>query len=115
MLKNDTCHDMEILGIYRNSKNLNILLADRIIVLENIKHWEFSSFDNQNIVFSLNYFNINKVPNFLIENYPWLANYKSLNTLKVIEIHSAVGLDGVAIFTDLKIQKRAKNKTLKIQ
>jgi len=102
-LVNDTFHDIEILGIYRSFKNLNLLLEDKTIILENIKYWEFTAFAEQNIIFNVNYFNVNNVPSYLIEEYQWISNYKSLNTLNIIEIDSSVGLNGVAIFSNLKI------------
>jgi len=102
----DKFHDIEILGIY---KNLNILLDNRIIALKDIKYWEFTPFDYQNIIFELNYFNIKNVPAFLEEEYDWISNYKSLSNLNLIEIKSSVGLSGVAIFSDLKINMTIKS------
>ena len=105
----DKFHDIEILGIYKNLNNLNILLDNRIIVLKGIKYWEFTPFDYQNIIFELNYFNIKNVPVFLEEEYDWISNYKSLSNLNLIEIKSSVGLSGVAIFSDLKINMTIKS------
>ena len=103
-IKNNTHHDSEILGLYKSNENLNILLKDKIIVLENIEHWEFTPFTEQNIIFQLNYFSVNNMPSYLVEDYPWLLNYSSLNTLNVLEIVSSVGLSGVAVFSEVKHQ-----------
>ncbi len=100
----NTYHDTEILGIYRNAKNLNLLFENSMMVLENIEYWEFSPFSEQNIIFKLNHFSIDDVPSYLMEEYPWLLNYCSDKTLKVLEIDSSVGLHGVAVFLDMKIE-----------
>jgi len=104
MLIKEKFHDAEILGVYRDVNNLNLLVDNKIIVLEDIEYWEFSPFDYQNIIFELNYFNIKDVPVSLEEQYDWIANYKSSSTLNLIEINASVGLSGVAIFSDLKIK-----------
>ena len=98
-------HDTEILGIYRSSKNLNLLFKESVMVLENIEHWEFSPFAEQNIIFKLNHFSMGDVPSSLVEDYPWL--YCSDKTLNVLEIDSSVGLHGVAVFSDVKIEPLA--------
>ena len=102
-LVNNTFHDSEILGIYKNTKNLNIFLHDKTIVLKDIQYWEFTPFAEQNIIFNINYFNIKDTPAYLVNEYPWISNFQSLGSLNIIEIESSVGMFGVAVFSNLKI------------
>ena len=96
-------HDEEIIGLYHHNKKLTIMLHSKSIELEGVEHWEFSSFDCQNIIFEINFFNIEETPKSIFFEYDWLKNYQSTTHLKLMEIESSVGLRGVVIFEKLVI------------
>ena len=94
-------HDKEIIGLHHSNRRLTIMLNDKSIALDGVEHWEFTSFDFQNIIFEVNFFKVEETPNHIISEYEWIKKYQSLTSLQLMEIESSVGLRGVVVFETL--------------
>jgi hypothetical protein len=95
-------HDAEIVSLGHFNENLHLILRDSTeLIFENVEYWEFSPFEFQNVIFELNIFNINDVPEYVINEYEWIGNYKSKLDLLLAEIDSSNGLRGVIVYKDL--------------
>ena len=95
---NDKYHDAEIYSISHQDKNLVLLLSSNYTInCMGVEYWELSPFEFQNVIFELNIYNMQSLPDCLFDDYSWLVNYKDFKNFKVVAIDSSVGMYGVIL------------------
>lgn len=103
----ESFHDKAITGIhfFQNLNQLVINLAKGKLIFDDVKDWQFSPFDTQNIIFEVQLFEITTVPEHLLKEFLWVNHYNSDTHLKVVHIASSVGLSGLVISKKVTIKR----------
>ena len=112
-LLNGGFHDAEIYGfkINKDSDSLELWMTlpnkkNMILSFKNPIFWEFNFVGLQNSVYEISIFEKNKIPDFLLDEYPALIEFKNhdyYNDYKLAHINPSVGLEGVIWFETFQI------------
>lgn len=105
---NEKFHDAEIYCIKKNKDSLELYLSlinkfDKVITFVNPIFWELTSFEQQNVVFEFSTFDGKTIPDFLVEEYPELNNFKK-SSYQISYIDSSIGLGGIIVYEILEIK-----------
>jgi len=105
---NEKFHDAEIYCIKKNKDSLELYLSlinkfDKVITFVNPVFWELTSFEQQNVVFEISTFDGKMIPDFLVEEYPELNNFK-MSSYQIAYIDSSIGLGGIIVYEILEIK-----------
>ncbi|MGA3674323.1 hypothetical protein ACQKNB_16045 [Lysinibacillus xylanilyticus] len=104
---NDKFHDAEIYCIKINKNSLDLYLSlinkiDKVIIFVSPVFWEFTSFEQQNVIFEFSTFDGKTIPDFLLEEYPELNNFK-MSSYQISYLDSSIGLGGIIVHELLEI------------
>lgn len=104
---NDKFHDAEIYCIKINKNSLDLYLSlinkiDKVIIFVSPVFWEFTSFEQQNVIFEFSTFDRKTIPDFLLEEYPELNNFK-MSSYQISYLDSSIGLGGIIVHELLEI------------
>lgn len=93
-------HDKEIIGSSYDKINERLTLVfahEEKLVFNEIVQFELNFFSDQNVVFDIEKYTTDDIPETLIDDYPFLESYKRDHQVLIYYINASVGMSGIII------------------